>query len=409
VTHILHKYRLSPPTLKLFIFVGIVWAAVVGPFSSVIILKSMDATSAQIGVFTALGAVISMVFQPVWGLVSDKIGSPRKVLCMCLGASAFFFGCVYFTDNFYIAAGLIIVDIIFRCGVISLLDSHTIQEINKIPGLQYSNIRVAGSIFYGTLSLVYSGVIGNWGEKALIPISVCIAAVAIGWGMYAKGKYEKEKIKEENANKPKPNLKKEAVSLLRNKQYLIFIAFVSFCSLAVAPLFVFIIEYVISVGGNPGDVPKIHAMRCVVELPFFIFIGSVGKRFSAKKLMLAGMCFNCVYMVGLLFANSFFWLAACHLVGSPGFILGLTGRMRYINETTPESVRSTSITVMGACEIGLGSIIGNLIAGFVLGAFGTQAFTMVALVSLCIATLILTQIRPKPDTGQSGETQLEPR
>jgi multiple sugar transport system permease protein len=96
---ILHKYIPPPAVIKLFFFVGIVWAAIVGPFSSVLILKGMGASSPQIGVFTALAAVISMVFQPVWGLVSDKNGSPRKVLCLCLSASAVFFGCVLLTAN----------------------------------------------------------------------------------------------------------------------------------------------------------------------------------------------------------------------------------------------------------------------------------------------------------------------
>ena len=134
----------------------------------------------------------------------------------------------------------------------------------------------------------------------------------------------------------------------------------------------------------------IQALRCFVELPMFILVGLIGKQVSAKKLILAGICFSLVYIIGLLFAKTLFWLLFFHLVGSPGFILGLSGRMRYLNEITPLSVRSTSITVMVACEIGLSAVAGNLIAGFLLEMYGTYALTLVALGALFAVMLILS-------------------
>ena len=387
--HLTRKFVPSPYVLKLFLFMSIVWAAIVGPFSSVLILKNFGATSPQIGIFTAVCAVISMVFQPVWGFISDKIGSPRRVLCFCLGVSSVFFGCVLLAKNFYAAAGLLMLDSMFRCCVIALLDSHTLSEINVIPGLQYSYIRMGASIFYGILSVIYSGVIKTMGIMAIVPISVVIAALAVFWGLFiAKGKWEANKNRD-GVHRVKSSLKKEAISLLKNKQYILFVIFVAFWSFSTLPLYTFIIDYVTAVGGDPGDVPMIHALRCVAELPSFVLAVYIGKKMDAKTLMLAGMCFSLSHMAGLLFAHTFFWLAACNLLAAPGFILGLAGRMRYLNEITPESVRSTSITVMGACEIGLGSIAGNLMAGFVSGVFGTRALTFVVMATICAAICML--------------------
>jgi PPP family 3-phenylpropionic acid transporter len=386
------KYIPSLSVIKLFLFVGIAWAAVVGPFQSILILKNLGATSPQIGIFTAVCSVISMVLQPVWGYVSDKIGSPRKVLCICLGVSAVFFGSLLLTENLYIAMAMIIMDIAFRCGIISLLDSHTLSEMNVTPGLQYSFIRMAGSVFFGLMSLIYSGIINANGVMAIIPVSLSIAAAAICWGLFAaRGKWETERG-EGGVLRAKPNLKKEALTLLRDMRYILFIVFVALYSLSMSPLFVFIIEFVLAVDGHPGDVPMIHALRCMVELPIFILIGAAGKRLGAKKLMLAGLCFGFIYLTGLLLAYSFTGLIVSHMFGAAGFILCLTGRMRYINEITPEAVRSTSITIMGACEIGLGSIAGNLIAGFVIGLYGTQALTWVSVTALAVALAMLAVI-----------------
>ena len=375
--------------MKLFFFVGIVWAALVGPGYTVLILDNLGASNTQIGTFTAVSAVLSMVFQPVWGMISDKIGSPRRVLCFCLVGSITFFGCVLFTDSFSVAIVLLLMDIIFRCGIVALLDSHTIAEVNTIPGLQYGHISMAGSVFFGILSLAYSGVINNFGLMAVIPISIGVTFFAVCWGLIAaKGK--SEGIKAEDEERAKPNLVKDALSLLSNSRYIALILFIAVSALVAQPLWIFLIRFVEDVGGSPGHVPLIHALRCVVEIPLFILVGTKFKNLPSLHLMIMGMFFMFIYAIMLLFANSIFMVIAAHMFGgTPGFIFGLTGRLKYLNEVTPDSVRSTSITLMGTVELGLGAILGNLVAGILLDAHGIRAFMLFALGVLVLASVIL--------------------
>jgi len=399
------RYFPAPRVVKLFLFVGIVWAAVVGPLSFVLILTDKGASNAQIGIFSAIAAVVSMVFQPMWGMLGDKIGSPRKVLRICLAGSAIFFGTVLFTGNFYIAVVLLLLDTAFRCGVVGLLDSHTISEINKMPGLQYGHIRLAGSVFFGLLSLIYSSVIDNFSVSAIIPISVGVAIVAIAFGVFvAKDTGDKK----ETPSLQRPNIKKDAVSLFRNRRYLTLIIFVGLTALAVQPLWIFLIEFVTEVGGSAGNVPLIQALRCVVEVPLFIFVGSLCKRTNSKKLMILGTAFMMVYIIILLFANSFAWIVVAHLVGgTPGFIFGHTGRLRYLNEVAPETVRSTSITLMGTLEIGMGAILGNLIAGFVLDMYGSQVLTMASLGAIVVAMVVLLLLPNAPPAASASPAPCE--
>ena len=412
----MNRHFPSPPVMKLFVFMGIVWAACVGPFLSILILKSFGATSSQLGIFSAFCAVITMVLQPVWGLISDKVRSPRRVLSFCLAVSTVFFSSLLLVKSLYIAAMLMIFDTIFRCGVVGLLDSHTLAEIKVTPGLQFSRIRMAASFSYGLLSLINSSAIHTWNVMAIIPISLGFALPAIFWGFFvAKGQWETSAIQtaalqtpvlqaaalQAGRNDPgvvpkaKPDLKKDIAILLRDKRYILLLAFVAFFALSVQPLFTFIIYYVTAVGGDYGHAPLIQGLRCVTELICFFFVSTLGKRLSSKTLMLAGICFSLVYIMGLLFANTLFWLIVFHLIGSPGYVLILNGRMQYVNEITPESVRSTSVTMMGACEIGLGSVIGNLIAGFVVGLYRTHVLTLVALAALFCAAAILAFIPGK--------------
>ena len=86
--------------------------------------------------------------------------------------------------------------------------------------------------------------------------------------------------------------------------------------------------------------------------------------------------------MGILFAASIFWFILFSLLGSVGYFFGLSGRMRYIIEITPESVRSSSLSIASVCEAGIGSIAGNLIGGAVVGVYGTRALTLISLAAM---------------------------
>ena len=382
------RYMPTPNVMKLFVFVGIVWAAVLGPSSFVLILTYVGATNSQIGVFTAIASVLSVVFQPFWGMVSDKLGSPRKVLSFCLIGSGVVFACVLLSNNFYVVAGLLLLDAIARCGVIGLLDSHTITNVNKVPGLQYSHIRFAGSIFFGLLSFAYSGIIDDFGVMTIIPISTAVIAIAAWWGLFVCR--PKKDAANTEVTHVKPNLKKDAISLLKNKRYLLLLVSVGFMALATQPLWTFMVEFLAVVGGSLGDVARVGALRCIIEIPVFIFVATLCRNTSPKKLMIAGAIFMLLYVIILFFANSFFWVAFAHMFGgTPGFIFTLTGRLRYVNEATPESVRSTSITLMGTMEVAFGSIVGSLVGGFMLDTHGPRMLTIASFVIVLASIVVL--------------------
>ena len=192
----------------------------------------------------------------------------------------------------------------------------------------------------------------------------------------------------------KPNLKRDAMSLLKDRQYLLLLVSIGFMALAVQPLWTFLVEFLAGAGGSLGDVPLIGALRCVIEIPTFIFVAVMCKNTGSKKLLLVGTIFLFLYVAILFFANSFFWIAAAHMFGgTPGFIFLLTGRLRYVNEATPESVRSTSITLMGTMEVALGSIVGSLVGGFVVDMHGTRVLTVVSFVSLVLSVVVLLFLR----------------
>ena len=397
MTSFVHRNIPQASVLKLFFFVGLVWAALAGPLSGVLVLVHNGATNQHIGIISAISSFAGMIVQPVWGFISDKIGSPRKVLCIGLCASTVCFTSVLFTDNLYLVSVLLVLEVMFRSSVVALLDSHTLSEIGVMPGLQYGHIRMAGSIFFGVISFMYSFVINERDIMAVIPISAAIAVVAVCWGFFiARGRWETSEESVAGVRRIKPSLKKDTAALFQNKPYIMLLFFAALASLSSMPLLVFLIEFAVAVGTGPGQVPLILALRCAIEVPVLIFIGTKAKRISAKKLMLTGACLMVIYVIGLLFSTSFIMLVVSHVVGgAPGFIFLLAGRLRYLNEITPESVRSTSITLMGTSEWALGAIAGSLIGGFVLEAYGTHALALISLIAILAAMFILVLIPTK--------------
>ena len=403
----------APAIIRLFIFIGIIWASLVGPMSSILILKSIGATSPQIGIYAAINAIVSILVQPIWGMVSDKLKSPRLVICICLSVSCVFFGMVIFAGYFNAALVLLIAEFVFRSSIVALLDSYTISEVSAIPGLQYGFVRISGSITYGIVSIIYSNVINASGAKAIIPISLSIAAAAVIYGVFfSKGNWEKKSGAEGSAKIAKINIRKDMSTLFRNKKYMKLIAFFIFFAIGMQPIYTFMIDVVTSVGGAAGDVPMIHAIKCFFEIPMFLLLGYISKKqFDIRKVMFVGICFYLVHMLGLVFAGSPAAVVVLYVVSTPGYVLILFGRLQYIRMVTPESIRSTSITIISACEVGIGSVAGNLIGAFVLGRYGTRGLAIMEIASLCAVLLVLLLIyldpapsAPAADAADTADT-----
>lgn len=141
--------------------------------------QSHQLTGYQIGILMGIGPILSVIFQPVWGLICDLFDGQKKVLfitLICSGSTSllFLFANTYF--GFLIMAILLG---IFQCALIPVSDSLTLHHVYKSGG-EYGRIRLWGSIGFA-FAAWFSGFVGQYVSLASIfwfyAIALVVAAV----------------------------------------------------------------------------------------------------------------------------------------------------------------------------------------------------------------------------------------
>lgn len=69
--------------LQAFYFFAFFASGSLIPLLSVYLSNSIGLTGFQIGIIMSIGPVITIFFQPIWGMLSDKTNAPAVILKLC--------------------------------------------------------------------------------------------------------------------------------------------------------------------------------------------------------------------------------------------------------------------------------------------------------------------------------------
>lgn len=116
---------------------------------------------AQIGILSGVLPLISLVTQPLWGAMADKIHSRKYVylLCKLLSTCALLGLSLSSVDNFWKVFGCVAGMAVFKAG--GVLDAHTIDFLGEANRGLYGTVRVWAAISWG-LGAVIMGYITDY-------------------------------------------------------------------------------------------------------------------------------------------------------------------------------------------------------------------------------------------------------
>ena len=117
--------------------------------------RSKGMNISQIGLLSAIGPLLALILQPLWGILSDRRGRHMAVLRLALGGSAAGVLCYYRADTFLLFAACVFVYSFFNCAVGPIGDSIVVDMALE-NGLQFSSIRLGGTLAYAA-TVVFAG------------------------------------------------------------------------------------------------------------------------------------------------------------------------------------------------------------------------------------------------------------
>ncbi|MED1953010.1 MFS transporter [Brevibacillus centrosporus] len=370
--------------LYLFIYYGF------GAFSPLITqyYKSIHLTGTQIGMISAVAPVVSIVAQPMWGMICDRFQIRKAVLLGTLLASGLV-GLLFTAVSTYAFVFLLYILLsFFQSAIIPVSDSLTLNYTKKHQ-LQFGDIRMWGAVGFALAAFVTGLFVERWGPSVLF-ISYCLALItAFLFLMRLPGEVTE-------SSRFTVSIFKGMKQLLRIPRFLLFLL-ASFCMFgAVNANNIWFSLYYQEIGGTVAGVGLAFLLFAGSEAPFMKLAGYFVRRWGIETTLLGAATFSAIRWFWYSSAPSTTAVLLIFFIQgvSVGFYLATAAQ--FVRENTPASLQVTALAVFFSVGSGLGTMLCNLLAGWIKDEFSALAIYLFFGVVTTIGILPLLVIRFGP-------------
>lgn len=349
-------------------------------------LQEQGLSGREIGMIVAIGPLMTVLFQPIWGMICDRYQAQRRVLIGTLLAAAILSLIYPFGTSFPIFLLLFAGMTLFNSSGVPIIDSISLGYVAKHGG-HYGSLRLWGALGFAAASFV-AGRLADW--TGLVVIFYIFAGSLLTCVLLARSlPHESGQIS--------VDLRSGLRTLLRVPKFMMFLlaTFLIFGTIQANNSFYGI--FFTAIGGGVAGVGLSFLIAAGSEAPFMLVAGRVVERFGyIPVLVVAGLISSGRWLFYGTEPSSALVLTLLFLQGiSVG--LYLPAAAQFVREISPPQVQVTALAIYGAIGNGLGSMAGAMIGGIILDRVGIFAtYTMFGVLSM-LGVAVLIAIRFLPD------------
>ena len=352
-------------------------------------------TNGEAGLMTSVRCLAGIVFQPLLGGFADR--HPRVPLKGIVGVSlalSLAAGVWYWAEPAMgLAQTALVWVVIGGLGVSSypLMDAMAVQFINDGVPIRYSLGRGLGSLAYAVVCVLLGLQVGQWGVETTLVTFLLLTAAEIAlvftyptWHPHAPAA---------QAEQARPQ---SALSLLRsNPRFTLMLAGVLFGLTAVLPLSNFLVNVILSRGGQAADLGLAMFLMGGFELPAAFLFPRLLRRLGSGRILVLSMFFGTLKGVALLLTWNLAGVLLCQPLQMLGYGLFTPASVYFVNESVPPADRVRGQTIMMVASNGLGGMLGGLLAGWTLDAGGANWMLAGCILCGCVGTVLCLLALPR--------------
>ncbi|MGL5050173.1 MAG: MFS transporter [Fusobacteriaceae bacterium] len=327
------------------------------------------------GVIFSAGSLLAMVGQPFLGFLADKTKELKRIIILLMSVvaiiSVFFF---MYSGKTLILPAYIIYSIAIL-GAMPLLDSIAVNT-----HYSFGKIRLWGSIGFAAGAFVSGRIIEIFGVKSFLIVCLiasiftvlCLLKISDAKGI----QHEKFNIQ-------------DALGLLKNSHYVIFIIFSILIVGAGNSHNVFFSQYFTSIGGSMALFGTVVFLLTLSEVPFMNLAANLTKKYGNTSILIfAGAMCSLRWGLYYFFPSSKLVLYTFFIQGaSLGVYFALASA--YVKTIVPKKTLSVAMTSFMAAGT-LGGTIIQFCSGFIIENFGIKGIYLLFLIISLIATAIFS-------------------
>jgi MFS transporter, PPP family, 3-phenylpropionic acid transporter len=344
------NYLLSLQGFYLLSFLGM---GSITPLLSVYLMEVEHLTGTQIGMILSLGPIMMIIFQPIWGIVSDVTNEPPKVLTITtFMAGIFGFGYLVFHQYSFILLTAILVAI-FQSAIIPVSDSISIKFATKI-NYNYGNIRLFGSLGFG-IAVFVMGRLSEFTPTVIFYsffLTLTIASILAF-------RLPKETTSAKN------HLLEGMKELFVMKKFIIFL-FITFLIFGpnLANNFYFGL-FVNELGGSYTGIGFAFLIAVLSEIPFMRLSGRWIDKYGILPIAAIAGSIAMVRWFFYFLEPSLIWVYASAIIQGLSIGLFIPAGLQYIRNITPIHITATAVTIYSAIGNGLGNWFSTFLGGII--------------------------------------------
>lgn len=341
-------------------------------------LKARGLTGMQIGMILSITPVMMFVVQPFYGMLADRIGYKK-----CLVWSSFFAALsylFYLLDGTFASFAVITVCMaLFYNSIQPLLDSLSLNLIQRDPTFSYGTLRIAGAAGWAVTGTVVGYYIDSVNTTVIFVFSAVTMCLTFLFSFSLQSDNENHHLV---ANRSSQTVR--AVFGNRNLIFLLICVFL--ISTGGTTIWNFYSIYMKENGASASVVGYGLSLQGLCELPLFYFSARIIARFGIKITLLITVFATALRM--LLYSRVTDPHAALFIEVLHGISWSLfwVVCVEYVNSLVREDWRATGQSLLYAAYFGVGAIAGNFWTGYLYDA--QMRIADIFLLNACMVSLV---------------------
>jgi MFS transporter, PPP family, 3-phenylpropionic acid transporter len=376
------------PVMRGALFYGSLFGAIgiYEPYAN-IYFSSLGLDGTQIGLLGALIPISQLIYGPFYASIADRKG--KRVLMLALTAFAAGAAILLLSIPRTFAGILLVMSLaaLFR-GPIAGLSDGLVARMAVRHNLDFGKMRVAGSIGFGLLSILFGFIWNQYGYGALFIVT------ALAYGVVGLSALLLDEA---------PPVARGAVypwTLIRHSPVLPTLLTASFLmGGAFFMAIVFTGLFMKSLGGGEDMVGLVIGIPGLIEIPLMLLSGWIMRRIGGIKMMFIGYGLMGLGMLGSGLSTTPEMLVWFSLLKGPGAALFMVGTVVTIDQHAGEWA-ATIQSLNSAASFGLAPLIASPVAGLIYDRISPAAvfLTAAGLIGAAMVVLVVGTVLSKKYT-----------
>lgn len=341
-----------------------------------VFLTEQGLTPSQIGLIVGTGGFVTIITQPLWGVISDRTKTIRKVMLLLI-VMASIFGFFLFDSKQFLSLVIFAMLVYFFLMPIDPLTESLNFTVAEAQRISYGSIRTYGALGYAVLSLITGYLMSYLGLSSVAVLFVILGIIsfAIVWKM------------PDAPVSSTPVTKEGLKNFLSNRKTLLFLLLCFISSVPARMNDTFLGVHIRNLGGNTEMVGQAFFLAAASEIAVFSL--SFWWLRNGKELMVITIA--AFFFFVRFFASAWIsdpqWLAILQVMQMLTFPIFYTAAIQYLYSIVPSEWRATGQTVLALLFFGVSGIIASYAGGFMYNALSGKLFYLIISAMSLIGTI----------------------